>query len=101
MKMNKEQQGLKSFLKAEAASIRQTREETKSAQRNGESSWKLQCKLDRDIYNYRHNHIAYSLSRGKEYRDIETTVRKGNEPSWSLINSILETLITEPEKDQL
>ena len=35
---------------------------------------------------FRHLHIAYGLIRGKEYEEIERTVKEGNEPDWSQIH---------------
>lgn len=79
-------QEMKTRLKELSAEIRQTRREHKEAQREG---YGLDGELSKLIYTYRHLHIAYGLIRGKKYNEIERYTRKGNEPSWSLINSFI------------
>lgn len=41
---------------------------------------------------YRHAHIAYSLLRGRNYKQIEFKIREGNEPSVSQVNDHLEEM---------
>lgn len=96
--------GMKSWLKAEGANIRKTRNEMKNEMRdNIAGAWIFQNKLDSEKMYYRCNHIAYGLARGKEYENIEKKTRKGNEPNWNLINSILSEITipetTLPEKE--
>jgi hypothetical protein len=37
---------------------------------------------------YRHRHIAYCLLRGRQYEQIESRRREGNEPDWNLIQEV-------------
>lgn len=39
---------------------------------------------------YRHQHIAYCLLRGKNYECIESNVKANNEPNWTMIENIIE-----------
>lgn len=80
---------MKQWLKENGAAIRETRQEIKNLMRAGNYAGNLQWKLPERISEYRHNHIAYSMARGKDYKDIEKKIRKGNEPNWGIINELL------------
>lgn len=78
---------MKQWLKENGALISETRKEHKNKQRT--NGYGLDGKLLDLKHEYRHNHIAYSMARGKDYKNIETKVRKGNEPDWYIINELL------------
>ena len=50
--------------------------------------------IERDIkkakYEFRHQHIAYCLARGRSYEQIESKVRENNEPNQDYIRELLE-----------
>lgn len=41
-------------------------------------------------HRYRHMHIAYCLLRGREYEQIENSVRDNNGPSWIYVERFLK-----------
>ena len=86
--MNKIQ--MKEWLKENSALIRELKNERNEAMKNGGADWKLMSRLDdlRDLY--RTHHIAYSLSNGNKYEDIESNPT--SEPRWFVINELLEIL---------
>jgi hypothetical protein len=82
---------LKTYLKENALTIRETRIKLKNTQRgidNEFPTWKLESKLSGFVYDYRHHHIAYCELRGKTRLQIEQKVKKNNEPSESYISDI-------------
>lgn len=83
---------MKQRLKDLGAEIRQTRLTLKNAQRTGNGTAKLMYELEINRSAYRMIHIAYSLTRGKKYSEIERKTRDGNEPNWDSINRIIEDL---------
>lgn len=90
MKTTKE---MKTRLKELGAEIRQTRNDFKNSQRNGDyTEEKLRRGLEIGTSTFRHLHIAYGICRGKKYSEIENKTRKGNEPNWTLINRFIEDL---------
>jgi len=59
-------------------------------------------------FEFRYKHIAYCLAKGRKYEEIESKVKKGNEPSWNNINHykekyiiILDELKTQFEKEMV
>lgn len=52
----------------------------------------LSSKLHSLQFQFRHKLIAYSLTRGKKYEQIERTVREGNEPNWTFIKGLQDEL---------
>ena len=85
---------MKQELKRLGADIRETRIKFKNAQRDSSTDWstehKFRTALETYTFRYRHLHIAYGLLRGKEYKEIERKTKPDNEPSWGLINGIIE-----------
>lgn len=78
--------------------ITKLKTEIKDSMRNNVSNtYKLQWLLIKKKSEFRHEHIAYSISLGNEYIDIENKVKIGNEPNWTLINSILKEKYNIPE----
>ncbi|MFW6173256.1 MAG: hypothetical protein ACOC5T_05875 [Elusimicrobiota bacterium] len=57
-----------------------------------EKEWKIQTKLTSLQFQFRHKLIAYSLTKGKKYEQIEKTVREDNEPNWNFIRSLQDEL---------
>lgn len=41
---------------------------------------------------YRHEHIAYCLVRGRKYEEIENKTGEFNKPNWYIINKLKDTL---------
>jgi hypothetical protein len=82
---------LKNRLKELALSIRAEKHLYKDCQR-GKILWDTYYIFARNkpAGDYRHLHIAYCLLRGKKYQQIENKVKEGNEPNWSLIDSIMK-----------
>ena len=75
---------LKNELKVKAASLHDLKKKTKETQRAG-NIWDasgLQAKHASDKLDYRINHIAYSLLRGRKYEEIERTVREPLPDYW-------------------
>lgn len=74
-----------------AEELRQYRYDVKKAQRekrfgyNDPSPWDL-FKKSRE---WRHKHIAYCMLRGREYHEIESKVRDGNEPDMGEVKRIM------------
>ena len=84
---------MKTWLKDKGAEIRELRTEMKNAMRsNSYSCGKLQNMLMYETSSFRHHHIAYGLLRGRKYEEIEQYTRKGNEPDWGRIESIMEDI---------
>ena len=80
---------MKNKLKEMAAQIRADRNEIAKLQKNGEYAGNIQWPLPGKIEEYRWHHIAYSLARGKTYKQIENKVKDGNKPDWGRIDNIL------------
>jgi len=57
-----------------------------------EKEWALHSKLNSLQFQFRHKLIAYSLTKGKEYEQIERTCREGNEPNWTFIKGLCDEL---------
>lgn len=80
---------LKALCMTKAAEIKALKIETKDYQRKhhgscGDRQWKIQALKD----SYRSHHIAYSLLRGRDYKEIEPN--SYTTPNWSLINQLEE-----------
>lgn len=59
--------------------------------------------IERDIrkakYEFRHQHIAYCLIRGRSYEQVESKVRENNEPNQDYIKQLLEEYPSIPEME--
>ena len=88
---------LKSKNKELSALIKQDKFKFKECQRGNlkwEEYWVWRKQATGSSYrdlsvDYRHAHIAYCLLRGRKYKQIESFVKVGNEPSWSTIELIM------------
>jgi hypothetical protein len=69
--------------------LRELKNEISSGMRKGNYMGSKQWELEQKKSEYRHEHIVYSMARGKSYKEIENYTRPGNEPKWHLIESIL------------
>ncbi len=117
MKRNQQLQSTKFYLKGLAKQIRELKETYKQQQR--ENNYKkiifFLRQLEKVKYEYRHQHIAYSIVKkvkviftetklltdeaDKRYQQIEKTVRENNEPNWNYIREISEKYSAVSEMD--
>jgi len=89
MEINKEKMfALKEELKTIAEEIKKTKPAFKKSQRNNNEPWIYQEKLESLRFHFRHKLIAYSLTRGRTYEQIESHVREGNKPNWNYIRGL-------------
>lgn len=72
--------------------IRELKEEIKRESRRGNPTRDLQSQLSTDKLNYRYEHVAYSLLKGKKYKDIEQVVADGNEISMDIVKIIMKMM---------
>lgn len=86
---------IKENLKTMVREIREMKGEISLGMRNGKymgsTQWDLECKKSE----FRHQHIAYCMLRGKTYNEIENYTRPGNEPNMNKIEAIMETMKAE------
>ncbi len=81
---------MKKDLKKLVPMVRGLKTELKNKQRECTADWDDNYAVI-DIKNeYRHKHIAYCLSKGRLYKEIENSVREGNEPSKFLVEKYLK-----------
>jgi hypothetical protein len=95
---------LKAYLKAQAATIKETRTNFKNAQRKhsaGETGnpWQLRVSLNSLQWEYRHHHIAYCELRGRSRDEIESP-KENNEPNEDLIQKIKNTYYVKAVADE-
>lgn len=91
---------MKTWLKENGKAIRALKIEMKNCMRTDiGSAWRLQNKLEDDKRAYRHNHIAYSMARGKTYDQIEAKTPRASDLNWNQINIIIENI--SPEKEEI
>ena len=69
--------------------IRELKSKRKLDSRDGWSLWKLELEISRNKSNYRHQHIAYCLLRGRTMEEIEQP-REDNTASRYVINNLLD-----------
>lgn len=87
---------MKAHLKTLAASIRQHRREYKDAQRGRGVDWTAPYwKVFAESDQFRYEHVAYCLVRGRKYEEIERTVHEGNEIDMEKVEKILATIVLE------
>ena len=58
---------------------------------NGRWSYVIERDIRKAKYEFRHQHIAYCLARGRQYEQIERKVREHNEPNQEYVGKLLET----------
>jgi len=76
---------MKQYLKDLSTKIRKIKDELKNYQRkNNGYGGKFYKELFKLKYEFRHQHIAYCLARGRKYENIEEP-REGNGPNFDLI----------------
>lgn len=49
----------------------------------------IKTDIQKAKYEFRHQHIAYCLARGRSYEQIESKVRENNEPNQKYIEQLL------------
>lgn len=101
METIKDRKSLKSELKLEAAELRKTKNDTKELQRKNEIAGNLQYKIIKLKRRYRHRHIAYSMMKGRKYKEIERKCRKDNKPDHNLIREIINAYTPQEENVRL
>lgn len=69
--------------------LRELKKEISLGMRNGKYMGSQQWDLETKTKEFRHQHIAYSMALGREYKEIENYTRPGNEPNWKYIDTIL------------
>jgi len=79
----------KYYLKGLAQQIRQLKIEFKELERSRKESNKKRHEVQQAKYEFRHQHIAYCMARGKSYEQIERSVRDDNEPNQDYIEQLL------------
>ena len=57
----------------------------------GRYSYDIERDIKKAKYEFRHQHIAYCLARGRSYEQVEQKVRENNEPNQEYIEKLLET----------
>lgn len=57
----------------------------------GRYSYDIERDIKKAKYEFRHQHIAYCLARGRSYEQVEQKVRENNEPNQDYIGKLLET----------
>lgn len=85
----------KRCLKALVSKIRTAKAEVKKLQRENGCAYTLaQTIYDLDWlrYLYRHRHIAYCMTRGRTYEQVERKVASGHEPNMALVAALREQL---------
>jgi len=89
--MKEEMLKLKNDLKELAKELRDVKSKRNESFRNGEigKAGKFQYSVLNLKHEFRHKHIAYCMSRGREYTQIEPKVREGNEVDWNYINKLI------------
>ena len=69
--------------------LRELKKEISAGMRNGNYMGDKQWKLEELKSEFRHQHIAYSMAKGRTYKEIENKTKIGNEPNWRIIEDIL------------
>ena len=57
-----------------------------------DSLWDSHHKLKSLKFQFRHRLIAYSLTKGKDYGEVEKSVRENNGPNWIFIKGLQNEL---------
>lgn len=62
----------------------------KKYEKSGRWSYVIERDIKKIKYEFRHQHIAYCLFRGRQYKQIEPKVREHNEPNQDYIEQLLK-----------
>tara|TARA_Y100000310_G_scaffold130972_1_gene130184 strand:- start:25762 stop:26031 length:270 start_codon:yes stop_codon:yes gene_type:complete len=81
---------IKENLKTEAKELRRRKDEIRTMMKNHRYCGKEQWSLIVLRKEWRHKFIAYCLLKGRNYDEIEQTVREDNKPDQRLIDKYLE-----------
>ena len=61
--------------------------------------YQIESDIKKGKYEFRHEHIAYCLARGRKYEQIESKVRENNEPNQEYIEQLLNEYPSLPKVD--
>ena len=89
----------KYYLKGLSTQIRELKAEFKELERNKKDSYSKRREVQKAKYEFRHEHIAYCMVRGKTYKQIERSVRENNEPNEDYIEQLLNSYPAIPQVD--
>jgi hypothetical protein len=89
----------KYYLKGLSTQIRELKREFKELEKKREPREPKRREVKKAKYEFRHEHIAYCIARGRTYEQIEQKVREDNEPNQDYIRELLETYPTVPQMD--
>lgn len=95
---------IKENLKMQARDIRTLKDQVRDGMRKGDYVWRLQGDLENAKREYRYDHVAYCMLRGRTYEEIENKVRPGNEILMDNVVKIMEKMKSDilarnPEKE--
>jgi hypothetical protein len=79
----------KQELKKLAKEIRHYKPRRKQDKRGELSLYQVICEIGKRQYEFRHQHIAYCLLRGREMHEIENKTRDDNQPNERYVNALL------------
>jgi len=93
----------KQELKKLAKEIRHYKPRRKQDKRGEMSLWQIECEIAKRRYEFRHQHIAYCLLRGREMHEIENKTRDDNKPNERYIDALLAEYeeAVRPSEDRL
>jgi hypothetical protein len=89
----------KYYLKGLAQQIRELKTEFKELERNRKPREGKRREVQKAKYEFRHEHIAYCMARGKSYEQVEQKVRDNNEPNQEYIEQLLNAYPPVPQVD--
>jgi len=91
----------KQELKALASKIRSDKSSFRKSQSIGKATYSMGHELMSERIDFRHQHIAYCLLRGRTYEQIEPKVAPGNEPMMARVYAIMDKrrIVTEEASD--
>jgi len=89
----------KYYLKGLAQQIRLLKSEFKEIERSRKDSNTKRREVQKAKYEFRHEHIAYCISRGKTYEQVERKVRENNEPNQEYVGKLLKIYPSVPQVD--
>lgn len=79
----------KQYLKKLAKEIRELKPRRKQDKRGDTSLYQIVGEIGKRQYEFRHQHIAYCLLRGREMHEIENKTRDDNKPNERYIDALL------------
>jgi hypothetical protein len=86
---------IKKNLKIMAQELREMKQERSAGMRAGKYMGGLQWTIETKKEEYRYIHIAYSMIRGREYKEIENKIRYENGISQAKLQGCIQRMRTE------